>query len=152
LVPAVCTIGETFVKTDAAAGKNLYVCTAVNVWTVQGVEVPDPTGRADQILTNDGSGLIWQAFGGDLTGRPGEVTVTALGGRKLGSLTPLDGQFLKWNGVSHQWEPTTLAGAMSVFGADRARSRKQGTTRSHRSRESWEVRNFRRRVETSVAC
>ena len=31
LVPAVCTIGETFVKTDAAAGKNLYVCTAANV-------------------------------------------------------------------------------------------------------------------------
>ena len=29
LVPAVCTIGETFVKTDAAAGKNLYVCTAI---------------------------------------------------------------------------------------------------------------------------
>ena len=27
-LPAVCTIGETFVKTDAAAGKNLYVCTA----------------------------------------------------------------------------------------------------------------------------
>src|SRR6185369_16899052 len=36
--------------------------------------------------------------------------------RKLGSLTPLDGQFLKWNANSQQWEPTTLAGAMSVFG------------------------------------
>ena len=116
LVPAVCTIGETFVKTDAAAGKNLYVCTAVNVWTVQGVEVPDPTGKADQVLTNDGSGFNWQAFGGDVSGRPGAVTVTGLGGRKLGSLTPLDGQFLKWNASSQQWEPTTLAGAMSVFG------------------------------------
>ena len=67
-------------------------------------------------MTNDGSGLTWQAFGGDLNGRPGAVTVTGLGGRKLGSLTPLDGQFLKWNGKSQQWEPTTLAGAMSVFG------------------------------------
>jgi len=116
LVPTVCTIGETFVKTDAAAGKNLYVCTAANVWTVQGIEVPDPTGKADQILTNDGSGLTWQAFGGDLTGRPGAMTVRGLGGRTLGSLTPLDGQFLKWNGNAQQWEPTTLAGAMSVFG------------------------------------
>ena len=116
LVPAVCTIGETFVKTDAAAGKNLYVCTAVNVWTVQGVEVPDPTGKADQVLTNDGTGYNWQAFGGDISGRPGAVTVSGLGGRKLGSLTPLDGQFLKWNGGTQQWEPTTLAGAMSVFG------------------------------------
>ncbi len=116
LVPAVCMIGETFLKTDATPGKNLYVCTAANVWTVQGVEVPDPTGKADQILTNDGSGLTWQGFGGDLNGRSGAVTVTGLGGRKLGSLTPLDGQFLKWNGTSNQWEPTTLAGAMSVFG------------------------------------
>src|ERR1039457_2151707 len=116
LVPAACTIGETFVKTDAAAGKNLYVCTAANVWTVQGIEVPDPTGKVNQILTNDGSGLFWQALGGDLSGVPGTLTVTGLGGRRLGSLTPLDGQFLKWNGVSQQWEPTTLAGAMSVFG------------------------------------
>ena len=116
LVPAVCTIGETFVKTDAAAGKNLYICTAVNVWTVQGVEVPDPTGKADQVLTNDGSGYNWQAFGGDVSGRPGAVTVSGLAGRKLGSLTPLDGQYLKWNGGTQQWEPTTLAGAMSVFG------------------------------------
>src|SRR5260370_35162508 len=113
LVPTVCTIGETFVKTDAAAGKNLYICTAVNVWTVQGVEVPDPTGKADQVLTNDGSGLNWQALGGDVTGRPGAVTVSGLGGRKTGSLTPLGGQFLKWNGNTQQWESKTLAGAMS---------------------------------------
>jgi hypothetical protein len=116
LVPAVCTIGETFVKTDAAAGKNLYVCTAVNVWTVQGIEMPDPAGKADQVLSNNGSGYVWQVLGGDVNGRPGAVTVTGMGGRKLSSLTPLDGQFLKWNGVSQQWEPTTLAGAMSVFG------------------------------------
>src|ERR1039458_5371233 len=116
LLPAVCTIGDTFVKTDAVAGKNLYICTAANVWTVQGVEVPDITGKSNQVLTNDGSGLSWQAFGGDVTGRAGAMTVTGLGGRKLGSLTPLDGQFLKWNGASQQWEPTTLAGAMSVFG------------------------------------
>ncbi len=116
LVPAVCTIGETFVKTDAAAGKNVYICTAVNVWTVQGIEVPDATGKANQVLSNDGSGYNWQAFGGDITGRPGAVTVSGLGGRKLGSLTPLDGQFLKWNGSTQQWEPTTLAAAMSVFG------------------------------------
>src|ERR1039458_1759905 len=61
LAPAVCTIGDTFVKTDAAAGKNLYICTAANVWTVQGVEVPDITGKSNQVLTNDGSGLSWQA-------------------------------------------------------------------------------------------
>ena len=116
LVPAVCTIGETFLKTDAVAGKNLYVCTAVNAWTVQGAEVPDAAGRAGQVLTNDGSGLNWQGIGGDVSGAPGAITVTGLNGRRLGSLTPLDGQFLKWSAGTQQWEPTTLAGALSVFG------------------------------------
>ena len=116
LVPAVCTIGETFLKTDAVAGKNLYVCTAVNVWTVQGVGLPDATGRAGQVLTNDGSALYWQGIGGDVSGAPGAVTVTGLNGRRLGNLTPLDGQYLKWNAGTQQWEPTTLAGALSVYG------------------------------------
>ena len=58
LVPAVCTIGETFLKTDAVAGKNLYVCTAVNVWTVQGAEVPDVTGRAGQVLALTAADLV----------------------------------------------------------------------------------------------
>src|ERR1039457_6127686 len=115
-VPAICTIGETFLKTDAAAGKNLYVCTAVNVWTVQGVEVPDTTGKAGQVLTNDGSGLYWQGLGGDVSGAPGAITVTGLNGRRLGSLTPLDGQYLKWSAGTQQWEPTTLAGALSEIG------------------------------------
>ena len=30
-LPAACSIGETFLKTDAAAGKNFYVCTASGV-------------------------------------------------------------------------------------------------------------------------
>jgi hypothetical protein len=115
-IPAVCTIGETFLKTDAAAGKNLYVCTDANVWSVQGVEVPDPTGKANQVLSNDGSGFTWQSLGGDVSGRPGAVSVIGLGGRKLGSVTPLDGQILRWNATSQQWEATTLAGVISVFG------------------------------------
>ena len=81
--------------------------------------------------------LAWQAFGGDVSGRPGALTVTGLGGRKLGSLTPLDGQFLKWNANSQQWEPTTLAGAMSVFGRTGAITRRPGTTRSRRSPAAW---------------
>ena len=33
IVPATCTVGEQFFKTDAAAGQNLYFCTAANTWT-----------------------------------------------------------------------------------------------------------------------
>src|ERR1035441_8453938 len=80
-----------------------------------------PPGRtympaASMTVTNDGSGLSWQGIGGDVSGAPGAVTVTGLNGRRLGSLTPLDGQYLKWNAGTLQWEPTTLAGALSVYG------------------------------------
>src|SRR6266550_3734930 len=80
-LPGACAIGETFLKTDAAAGKNLYVCTGTNVWTVQGVEMPDPTGKATQVLTNDGTSFAWAPIGGDVSGGPGAVTVTGLNGR-----------------------------------------------------------------------
>jgi hypothetical protein len=32
-LPGVCNIGDTFFKTDAAAGSNMYLCTATNTWT-----------------------------------------------------------------------------------------------------------------------
>jgi len=34
--PATCSLGETFFKTDAQPGQNLFACTATNVWTLQG--------------------------------------------------------------------------------------------------------------------
>jgi hypothetical protein len=36
VLPATCSVGETFFKTDAPPGQNLYACTAANVWTAQG--------------------------------------------------------------------------------------------------------------------
>jgi len=35
-LPLSCAIGETFFKTSAPSGQNLYTCTAANVWTLQG--------------------------------------------------------------------------------------------------------------------
>src|SRR5438552_8077355 len=52
-LPNLCSVGETFLKTDTPAGKNLYVCTAANTWTVQGA--PDATGNSDKVLSNDGA-------------------------------------------------------------------------------------------------
>jgi hypothetical protein len=34
--PSTCTVGEQYFATDAAAGQNLFGCTAVNTWTVEG--------------------------------------------------------------------------------------------------------------------
>ena len=36
-LPAACSVGQAFFKTDATAGQNIYLCTATNTWTqVQG--------------------------------------------------------------------------------------------------------------------
>lgn len=32
-LPAGCTVGQAFFKSDAAAGQNIYLCTAANTWT-----------------------------------------------------------------------------------------------------------------------
>lgn len=36
VLPAACTVGDTYYKSDATAGSNVYGCTATNTWTVQG--------------------------------------------------------------------------------------------------------------------
>lgn len=33
ILPAVCATGETYFKSDAPAGRNLYLCTSMNMWT-----------------------------------------------------------------------------------------------------------------------
>src|SRR5215469_2596583 len=35
-LPASCAVGQTFLHTSAQPGQNWYICTAPNVWTVQG--------------------------------------------------------------------------------------------------------------------
>jgi hypothetical protein len=34
-IPPICTVGQIYFATDATPGQNLYLCTAVNVWTQQ---------------------------------------------------------------------------------------------------------------------
>lgn len=56
-LPAVCSTGEQFFKTDAAAGKNLYLCTSPDTWTrsaqipsVKSMSVFDPaTGDSGRV-------------------------------------------------------------------------------------------------------
>jgi len=35
VLPAACSLGDLYFRTDAAPGANLFACTAANVWTVQ---------------------------------------------------------------------------------------------------------------------
>lgn len=70
-LPAACQTGETFFKTDAPAGLNLYACTASNTWT----------SMSSVTSTNSGPGaveLIKSQVGRTVTGRQlvtGEGTV-----------------------------------------------------------------------------
>src|SRR3954462_10222545 len=64
--PATCSFGETFFKTDAAAGANLYGCTATNIWSVQsGSSLPSVVGNANKVLSNGGAASDWRALAGD---------------------------------------------------------------------------------------
>ncbi len=113
LLPASCSVGETFFKTDAAAGQNLYACTAPNVWTLQtgASGVPAVTGNANKVLSNDGATIGWRSIGGDLLGAPDAVAVTGIQGRPVGGTAPADGQVLRWNQGAGQWEPAEAPAA-----------------------------------------
>jgi hypothetical protein len=115
-LPTTCSVGETFLKTDAAAGNNLYACTQANTWTVQGV--PDPTGNADKVLSSDGAATGWRTMGGDVSGRPDALTVVRVQGRPVSSAAPLNGQAMVWNSVASQWQPQNSGAAAitSIFG------------------------------------
>src|SRR6185369_11760755 len=108
ILPSSCSTGETFLKTDATAGQNFYVCTATNVWTIQGAVIPSVTGFANMVLATDGSGLLWKALGGDASGAPGALTVSKIQGRTVSGTPPASGQALVWNSSTLQWEPQAL--------------------------------------------
>ncbi|MBI5086461.1 MAG: hypothetical protein HZB13_17935, partial [Acidobacteria bacterium] len=64
-LPAACTVGELFYKTDATAGSNIYGCTAANTWTAQGGSYALPAASGSVLggikigagLTIDGNGV-----------------------------------------------------------------------------------------------
>lgn len=58
-LPATCSPGDTFIKTDNTAGQQLYACTATNTWTLQGGggvggAVDSVFGRAGDIVAVNG--------------------------------------------------------------------------------------------------
>src|SRR5450432_2085839 len=110
-LPAACAVGETFLKTDAPAGNNLYVCTPANTWNGQGT--PGATGNADKVLSNDGATTGWRTMGGDVGGKPDALTVAKIQGRAVSATAPAAGQLLTWNNSIGVWEPANLA-----FGGD----------------------------------
>jgi hypothetical protein len=64
--PSTCTVGEQYFATDAAAGQNIFGCTAANTWTLE-----SGTGGG-------GGGAISSVFGrtGTVTAQAGDYTTT----------------------------------------------------------------------------
>lgn len=115
-LPATCSVGETFFKVDAPAGKNFYGCTATNTWTLQAVEapaeLPTATGQSGKVLSTDGSVPAWTSLAGDISGVAGALLVQGLQGRTLSPASPADGDVVEWNAATRVWEPgkSSLAG------------------------------------------
>src|SRR5579872_867328 len=112
VLPTTCSVGATFFKTDAPAGKNFYGCTAPNLWTPQ-TPASLAAGQAGQVLSSDGSQPVWTGITGDAIGSPAALKVTGLQGRAVSTAAPTDGQSLRWNGTSNQWEPTVVNTALT---------------------------------------
>ncbi len=92
-LPATCGVGEAFFQTNAAAGLNLYGCTAVNSWTLLSAGI----------------------LAGDVTGTPGASTVVQIQGRAVSATAPSSGQSLAWS-TSTGWTPQTVAGVQGPAG------------------------------------
>ncbi len=53
-IPGTCSVGETFFKSDAPAGQNLYSCTSTNTWTLATSPVTSVFGRAGSVAAGAG--------------------------------------------------------------------------------------------------
>jgi len=126
-VPATCTTGETFLKTNAAPGANVYACTTANTWVAQtgASGLPDMTGQANRVLATDGSSASWRALGGDVSGAPDAAVVSGLQGRGVAATAPTDGQVLRWSSGPSQWQPYP---AMTAGGPNYSQSFTSQTT------------------------
>lgn len=114
-LPASCTLGDLFFKSDAPVGANLFGCVNSDVWAVQtgGVGLPSQAEGAFRLLTTDGINASWVLLGGDVSGSPTALIVSRIQNRNVSDLAPLPGQALVWNGAS--WAPGgTAAGNVGI--------------------------------------
>lgn len=113
VLPASCTVAETFFLTNATPGQNLYGCVATNTWMALsgsgGTSLPSVSGQSGKVLSNNGSVVDWRTFGGDISGSADALTVGRIQNRTVSTTAPSSGQALVWNSGISQWEPGTVS-------------------------------------------
>lgn len=114
-LPATCTTGQMYFLVSAPPGQNLYACVSANVWTLQsgggggggggGATLPAVAGNGGDLLTTDGTNVLWTPMGGDLSGTATAPTVAQIQGHAVSPATPGPGQTLIWSGTANEWTP-----------------------------------------------
>lgn len=109
-LPTVCSPGELFFLTNTTSGGNIYGCSAIDLWQVQGTLEVGPPGT---LLSTNGTVRQWIALGGDLSGTPLATQVTGLQNRSVSAIAPQNGQSLIWDGAV--WKPQSIGGQLGTI-------------------------------------
>lgn len=111
VLPATCSVGDMYFKTNATAGANIQICVATNTWIVaSGSSIPSAAGQDGRVLAGVSGSATWIDLNGDVTGTASTLRVQKLQNRTVASTAPASGQSLVWNGTLQQWEPQTITG------------------------------------------
>lgn len=119
-LPATCTIGQIFFKTNASAGANIYNCTSANSWTAQGSAGGTGctvSGSNNQMLTDDGAGgCVSEAnltFNGTTLALTGNMTVSGT----------VDGRDVSVDGAKLDGLPASAVSDIAVAGTTNSPAR-----------------------------
>ena len=101
--PPTCSVGDAFFKTDAAAGQNVYVCSAPNVWspssssggvTSVGLSLPAEYSVSGSPVTGSGTLAVTKAnqpantvYSGPASGGAGAPSFRALTAAEIPNLS-----------------------------------------------------------------
>src|SRR5689334_2233698 len=65
-LPATCSQGQMYFKADAIPGRNLFLCSATNLWSAvesaSDTGVPAQTNQPGKILGTDGKSMGWRGL------------------------------------------------------------------------------------------
>lgn len=107
VLPAACAVGETFFKSNATAGQNLYGCTATNTWS----QMSSGLSATGVTAGTYGAATLVPVLTVDTQGRVTSASQVAVqgGGGSLPSMTSQAGKYLNNDGTNPYWQRVGVA-------------------------------------------